>query len=134
MTKLIDELKKDHETITETLQKVKESGIGSTQAQSILMSAKGVLLEHLKKEDAELYPVLEKSAINDEKLRNDLDIFAQDMDKVSSAALEFFDKYTSGGDSIEFASDYGKLVATLVSRIRREESILYKRYNELSDT
>lgn len=131
MSALIDELKSDHVLITETLQKVQKLGISSAEGQAVLIAAKEGLLSHLGKEDAQLYPVLQKHAEQDENLKQELVIFARDMDKISAAALDFFDKYADGGAGLDFARDYGSLVATLSSRIRKEESVLYHRYNEI---
>ncbi|MCP4397898.1 MAG: hemerythrin domain-containing protein, partial [bacterium] len=44
MSKLVEELKKDHAVIAETLNKVKKLGIGSAEGQNILLAAKNSLL------------------------------------------------------------------------------------------
>ncbi len=132
MSKLVDELKKDHSVITETLTNVKELGVTSEEGQKILLAAKSGLLAHLKKEDEHLYPVLNKAAESDVDLKRTLDMFAKDMDEISKGALEFFDKYSTGGSGIEFAKDFGKLFGTLSTRIRKEETTLYKKYDELN--
>ena len=78
-----------------------------------------------------MYPVLDNAAESDANLRRTLDTFAEDMNEISKAAYEFFDKYSTGGSGIEFAKDFGRLSATLSQRIRREERILYQTYDEL---
>ena len=132
MSKLIDELKEEHTTITTTLNKVEKIGAFSKKGQDVLLSAKSALLSHLKKEDEQLYPVLHESAKKDTALKRTLDMFAKDMEEISKSVLEFFDKYSEGGSGMEFAKDYGRFFAALSSRIRREEDILYAKYNEIT--
>ncbi len=131
MSKLVEELKKDHAVIAETLNKVKKLGIVSTEGQNTLLAAKNGLLAHLKNEDEQLYPVLNNAAKSDANLKRNLEMFAKDMDTISKTALEFFDKYSAGGSGIEFARDFGKLFATLSQRISKEERIIYKEYDKL---
>jgi len=61
-----------------------------------------------------------------------LDNFAKDMEVISEAAFEFFEKYSTGGSGIEFAKDFGRLFALLSQRISKEENIIYKKYEELN--
>ena len=131
MSKLIEELGKEHSVIAEALNKVKSLGFTSEEGQNTLLAAKDGLLAHIKKEDEQLYPVLDNAAESDANLRRTLDTFAEDMNEISKAAYEFFDKYSTGGSGIEFAKDFGRLSATLSQRIRREERILYQTYDEL---
>jgi len=53
------------------------------------------------------------------------------MNAISKIALEFFEKYESGGDSAEFGKDYKKLFIVLTDRIMKKETILYKKYDEI---
>jgi len=131
MSNLVSELKSEHETIVNILTEVKNLGITTKEAQELLMSAKAGLLAHLAKEDKQLYPTLQKEAENNTSLKSTLDTYADEMNGISQAALDFFDKYRSGGDGLEFAKDFGRLFATLASRIRKEESVIYTKYDEL---
>lgn len=131
MSLLIDELKKDHAVLLDTLNKIKSLGISSADGQAALVSVKTTLLSHLKKEDLQLYPVLKKAANSDKKLTQILEIYANDMENISKFIFEFFDKYSKGGSGLSFAADFGKLFATLSNRIRREEEILYSEYEKL---
>ena len=125
MSNLVEELKSDHAVIAETLNKVKNLGITSEEGQNILLAAKNGLLAHLRKEDEQLYPVLNNAAESNAALKQTLDMFAKDMEVISKAALDFFDKYSTGGSGVEFAKDFGRLFATLSQRISKEENILY---------
>lgn len=132
MSKLVEELKNDHKVIAATLNKVNSLGIASQEGQKTLLSVRGGLLAHLKKEDGQLYPVLKKAAESDPTFKRTLDTFAKEMVVVSMSAVEFFDKYARGGDGIAFAKDFGRLYATLSQRITKEENVLYKKYDEVA--
>jgi hemerythrin-like domain-containing protein len=132
MSKLVEELKHEHITIIDTLNKIKELSFSSEEGQNTMSSAKKMFLSHLDKEDAHLYPVLYKAAKSDSNLKTNLDIFANDMEKISKNVLEFFNKYTTESSGIEFAKDFGTLYATLIQRIRREETIIYQKYDNLN--
>ncbi|OQY20356.1 MAG: hypothetical protein B6I36_01400 [Desulfobacteraceae bacterium 4572_35.1] len=131
MSELVKQLKKEHIAICDALNKVKSFGITSEQGRKAMFAAKKGLLAHLKKEDLQLYPTMHKAAQNDTKLKGTLDVFAKDMDVISQKALDFFAKYEKGGSNMEFAKDFGTLIAILNHRIRREENTLYPKYDEL---
>ena len=131
MPKLIEELKKEHTVIVETLNRIKKLGISSAEGKNTLLAAKNILLAHLKKEDEQLYPFLNKVAKNNDNLARILEIFAKDIDIISKTALDFFDKYSTSYSGIEFAKSFGNLFATLSQRISKEEKIIYKKYDEL---
>lgn len=131
MSKLIDELKREHLVIIDILNDISKSGISSKEGQQRLLDAKTGLLAHLKKEDEQLYPVLNKTAEKDQALKQTLDFFAGDMAGISRSAMDFFGKYANGGSGIEFAKEIGRLFITLKSRISKEEDIIYKEYERL---
>ena len=54
------------------------------------------------------------------------------MDEISKQVLDFFTKYSGGGSGIEFAKDFGTLYAILTQRVRREEKIIYEKFDTLS--
>ena len=124
-TNLIKELKQEHLRIVQILDSVNELGIGSKKGQDELLVAKECLLAHLKKEDEYLYPFLEKAAKKNVYIKQTLKSFADEMDKISAFAIDFFYKYTSGGDGIEFAKDLDSLSSKLKMRIRKEETVLF---------
>ena len=132
MSVLTNELKSEHQGLVSTLNEVKALGISSQEGITKLLAAKNGLLAHLSKEDQKLYPVLNKEAEGNSTLKTKLDMFAKDMDGISKAALDFFAKYQSGGEGLEFAKDFGGLVAVLGQRIQREESILYAEFDKIN--
>ena len=131
MSALIDEFKKDHSEIIDTLKEIKELGVLSEEGQAKLISAKESLLEHLRKEDELLYPVLRKEAEHNEKLKELLDVFAKDMENVSRVVMDFFDKYSEDVINSAVTDEFEQLFAAFRNRIRHEEDILYEEYEKL---
>ena len=132
MSTLIAELKKDHATIAGVLLKVKELGATSEEGQKLLTDAKTGFLAHLKKEDEQLYPTLHSAAESDPSLQSTLRTFASEMETISSEVTKFFEKYGSGGSGFDFAKDFGRLYSVLGQRIQNEESVLYKKFEQLA--
>jgi hypothetical protein len=134
MSRLIDELLKEHAALTQGLKQISEVGISSTEGRQRLAAIKLVLLEHLAKEDAKLYPPLREKARTDSKLAWTLDFFAKDLQEVSAVANAFFERYSGpGGDAFELAHDYGTLVARVKERVRKEEYLLFPAYRAACD-
>ncbi len=131
MSVLIEEFKKEHSEIIAILNEVKKLGIHSEEGRSKLMSAKEYLLEHLRKENEQLYPVLRKKAEHNGILKDELDMFAMDPEYVSRVVLEFFDKYSGGTIDKDFQINFESLFAALNARIRNEEESLYQEYEEI---
>ena len=132
MSALIEEFKGEHAKIMAMLKEVKELGILSKEGQAKTMSIKAHLLAHLKQEDEKLYPVLRKEAEDNERLKNTLDLFAMDMEKVSSVVQEFFGKYSEGEIDGNFSINFESLLAALSVRIKNEEDALYEEYEEIN--
>lgn len=132
MSKLVDELKSDHEKLAQVLSNALAKG-PTKEGLQLLNTSKAALLAHLKKEDTFLYPELKKAATNDKNLKSTLDTFAADMDKISKTAIDFFTKWEKGGDGVEFAKDIGNIISVLRSRIHREESTLYPAFDRIVD-
>ena len=132
MSRLVEELKNDHNVIVEMLMEVSKLGVSSKEGKDKLISAKLGLLSHLKKEDESLYPVLKKASETDPALKQTLELFVRDMEVTSKAVMQFFDKYSSGSAGTDFAKACGALFSDLKMRIWKEENILYAKYDELS--
>jgi hypothetical protein len=132
MSALIDEFKKDHSEIIDTLKEIKELGVLSEEGQAKLISAKESLLEHLRKEDELLYPVFRKEAEHNEKLKELLDVFAKDMENVSRVVMDFFDKYSEDVIDSAVTDEFEHLFAAFRNRIRHEEDILYEEHEKIN--
>ncbi len=132
MSALIEEFKREHSEILAILNEVEGLDLLSKEGQAKLMSVITILLEHLKKEDVKFYPVLYKVAEHNKNLKKVLDVFAMDMEKVSSVVQRFFDKYSEGVFDEEFPAEFESLFAALSARIRNEEDALYEEYEKIS--
>ena len=128
MSALIERFKKEHSKIIAMLKEAKSLGILSKEGQAKLMSAKEILLEHLKSENELLYPVLRKEAEHNKELKNVLKLFAMDPEYVSRVVSEFFDKYSGGDLDKDFPVNFESLFAAINARIRNEEEALYQEY------
>ena len=62
MAGLIQELKEHHIQVLSILRLAKINGFATLETQELLRSARATLLDHLRKEDLELYPVLHTAA------------------------------------------------------------------------
>ena len=134
MSILIEELKKEHSEILATLNEVKKLGILTKEGQDKLISLEVSLLAHLEMEDDQLYPALKKEAEHNNSIKDTIELFALDMEGVSTIVQEFFEKYSdgfSGMDLKEISEDFEKFLAALNKRIRNEEESLYEEYETL---
>jgi len=131
MPRLIQVLKAEHVAIVNSLNQVVLCGANTDEGRAKLLSAKENLITHLQREDMELYPVLEKAAQRDPKLKDAIDSFIDDIVLVSDKALAFFDQYEGDYENPRFERDFAKLLSMLSHRIEREEETLYPFYDEL---
>lgn len=127
---MLEEFKKDHSVIVNTLDNIRKFSIRSREGQDELLSAKNSIFNHMKKEDKEFYPILRKAAKHNQRLKIVLDAFDKDMAKISSYTFGFFDGHSSATRS-KFAMELEKFVEILKRRIIREEAILFEEYKEL---
>lgn len=128
MSNTINDLKNDHVAFVNFLESIKSLG---PEEQKKLLTLKKAFLDHLKKEDQYFYPALKKAAELDPALKSKLNMFADEMDKISAEVLAFFDRFEKGGTALEFAKDWGRLVFQLKTRMRREEDILHPEFQKL---
>lgn len=132
MTGLIQELKEQHLHLLSILQLAKINGFATLETRELLRSARTTLLDHLRKEDLELYPVLHTAAKKNPAVKETMDTFARDMAETSKVAIGFFKKWDQGGTDHDLSKEFGLLQAKLVSRIRREEEILFPLYEQIA--
>ena len=64
------------------------------------------------------HPVLRKKAEENKQLQDALDLCAMDMENVSRAVQEFFDKYSRGVSGKELQKEFDNLFVALDKRIR----------------
>jgi len=131
MLALLEEFKKEHSEIVDTLKKVKEYGILTREGQDKLMSVKPSLIEHLDEEDEKFYPVLWKEAEQNIKLKEVLQIFAKDLENISRVVFRFFDSYDKGVLDDRLSGDFETLFTVIRYRMENEENILYDEYEKI---
>lgn len=132
MTGLIHELQEQHARLVSILEVAKAHGFASQETQDMLREARTGLLDHLRKEDIELYPVLKVAAMTNSSIKEILDMFSVDMADTLKLAVVFFKKCEQAGAGLDLATDGGHLLALLRIRIRREEELLYPLYESLA--
>ena len=133
MSKLINELKKEHEDITNILLDLQKKGISSIKGMELLMQSKTSFLAHLDKEDKLLYPPLHSKAQSDMYLKKTLDTFGKEMDKISEFVEGFYQKHSDikNLNKPEFAKDISTLIVALRGRVMKEEVAIYDAYEKL---
>ncbi len=133
MSALIEGFKREHSGIIEALREVEVHGILTKEGQAKLMSVKETLLGHLKEEDEKFYPILRKKAEQNKKLKEELDVFAKDLESVSKVVSGFFDRYDKGVLSAGLLTDFETLFMVLRNRMRNEENFLYGEYEKIDE-
>ncbi len=132
MSALIEGFKIEHSKIIEGFKEVKELGILTHRGQDKLMSVKYCMVEHLNHEDEKFYPALYKAAEQNKKLKELLELLANDLQTLNKGVTEFFDKYDRGILDTLFEKEFENLFVALCKRMRQEEFILYDEYNMLN--
>ncbi len=124
---LIEALKDEHRRILAVLEEVDGIGAATPEGLRRLLDARALFLDHLRREDRELYPLLAAAARKDARLRLLLEGLAKDLLQVSALVDRFFLENAAGArrGAAKSAGDFGRLAAALGTRIRREESFLY---------
>lgn len=123
---LIDELKEEHKALFKLISKIKSSTGNPASRSGLLLELKTLIMEHLKKEDSRLYPVLNNS--DDEKVKKISYNFTRGMERISTIIIRFFQKHERNPDDMRFSSDFSKIIQLLKIRIEREEKILFRLY------
>jgi len=131
MSKLINELKQEHETFINTLNELKKVSVTSTKGIEIISQFKIAILSHLAKEDRLLYPPLYEKAKSNLSLKKALDTFATNMDEITEYSNNFYEKYTNNNiDKTEFLNDITKFIILFKERVMKEEVIIFKAYEK----
>jgi iron-sulfur cluster repair protein YtfE (RIC family) len=132
ISKFIQELEEEHDQILDLCSQVKEIYLTDREyAYNQLLIIKKLLLKHLQKEDKFLYPPLLKVAENDKYLKNSLDFFVKNINKVSDmfdTVLRIFSE--NNRDKAYYEENLNKLAILLNERIKKEEGIIFSMYEE----
>ena len=143
MSQLVEELRSDHIALKQALKQAANIKVPAIDRVAVLGQIKTALLDHLDKENRELYPALRVAAECDLSLLRTMRTFAEDMEAITKQAMEFFETYhdpTRVAEQlnnnvyylIQFGGDLERLVSLLGLRIGREERILYPAYDRIA--
>ncbi|MBE9528333.1 MAG: hemerythrin domain-containing protein [Proteobacteria bacterium] len=133
MSLLIDELKKEHGSILDVLDEIKEVDMASPEVWEKFKSIQLGLIEHLQKEDEFIYPVLREAASDRVELRRLLDSVDEDMAAITTKVQDFFEKYPTEATGPQFKEEVDELIATLRNRILNVENLLFIEYELLHE-
>jgi len=126
--KLIDKLTKEHKDVVALLQEVQSKGIDSKKGRKKLLAAEDLFIEHLQREEDDLYPALQAAAVDNVELQDMLKEKYRDLQDVTLAAIAFFDKYSSTKKAPEFEQDFKQLFLVLTERIWVEQAEIFPIY------
>lgn len=129
-------LEKDHANIVKLLNGLeailKDGRISDAAATfKTINYLKNILTKHLKREDKIFYPDMRKRAtqVRQDALLPALDVFIEDMNKISQNVSGFFARYEKeddiSADGKDFISGVKKIRDALIKRIATEEKTLY---------
>ncbi|WP_244868481.1 hemerythrin domain-containing protein [Rhodanobacter denitrificans] len=108
------------------LAEVQQLGIRKEAGRERLRQLRALIVEHLRHEDAEFYPALQRNAATQELAHT----YANEMRQLSAEILGFFDTWQHGGDTLAFGRHYGRLLGLLNRRWAGEEIRLYPAYDQ----
>ena len=131
---LVEELKQQHKIILDKLDQVRSIGSSTAESLKILEEVKSTLFSHIKKEDELLYPALNQAAATDPSLKAYLEMYAMDMQEVSTEVLDFYGKHTGPAAKPghpDFIYDFERVLYNLQRRIKNEENSLYVKFSKL---
>jgi hypothetical protein len=121
----------EHATILAALKEIPTLGLESEDGQARVRELERSLLAHLKSENENLYPVLNKAALSDPELKQKLDLFARGMEKITAQALAFFARMKRAPHAPDIAVSFELIAVLLRNRISSEESVLIQEYIKL---
>lgn len=127
MPDVIETLRHEHKQIDRDLEKL-ERMAGACPESRIMEDLERVLINHVSREDEQIYRPLKKLA----SLSRDAEAFLaksrQDLENVKISALVFFEKYRDGADQSlcrDFKQDFERLSRKIRARIEMEDKELF---------
>jgi iron-sulfur cluster repair protein YtfE (RIC family) len=133
MNYILDILRTEHRMIMNLLNKLRSEGMTSADAVNELIAARNLLLQHLRKEDEIIFPVLYKGAEKNREFAGKLEHHDEAMVRITDKVLEYFSTYSDGKNGGNFTRDTKTVYEMLKTRILNEETILFPEYERLCD-
>ena len=128
---LSDELRREHIDVMKMLEEMKAAVHHSDDKRMHVIEVMDGLLNHLRKEDELLYPVLTAAAAADRRLAKLLEISSRDMDEISRIAADLFSIPREKQSDTAFFRNLGGFIALIRQRVMKEEAILFPEYDRL---
>lgn len=110
----------DLETLVED---VRQAGFKTENGSRLLMQNKKALLGHFLRLTRDFSPALMREAEMHSSLANTVRFFVADSKNVSKEVHDFFLKYPLQVQSLQFASDYGKIFALLMHCVHKHNAV-----------
>lgn len=133
MADLLAQQEEEHRVILARIEEARSLGPLSPHGRERLDTTMAMFMAHLDRDEAEIFRVLEAAAQTNDSVRQALRWFAVHRTisvEAIEAACERLRRTTS---ELEYAQDFGHLVAIIGSRIQREESILHPIFRRLTE-
>lgn len=131
MQTLVEKLIKEHDALKGQVALIKQLGVMTAAGFKELLKLKELLVDHIRHEDNEMYPLLELAAKNDKNLDMLLCRLRDEMHKITIVADNFFGRYSEPTRSHEFGRDVASIFSLLSNRIITEEAVLYPRLSKV---
>ncbi len=132
MPDLITTLEHEHKSIMTLLEKARGLGPNSPEGRKILGEATRLLMQHMKRDDEEVFPVLERAADSNGAVKEALRWFVVHRTISAEAVSAVCERLQSPASEFEYAKDFGSLMAIVTNRLQREESILYPVFRQVA--
>lgn len=125
MCRVVDNLKKERESLTNQFHQVKRLGVHTMEGRNRLMESKETLLSYLKAGNLELCPKLKKTMPENQQFLRLVNSFEDETRELEILCNEFFKKYELNGGGIEFLRDFDTLEDSLEHQMQNEGEILH---------
>ncbi|MCB1174906.1 MAG: hemerythrin domain-containing protein [Leptospiraceae bacterium] len=127
----IEKLKTEHTRLQTELKNLLTVDISQPHGKQELFRVMDALSVHMQVEDNGLYATLRKAARTDPEIATTLEHFARDIQTLGADTVAFFDRYRSHGDPISFRAELQTLYDRFLSRVRKEELVLFELYSQI---
>ncbi len=128
--RLVMELKKEHELILQSFNLVKTLGIHTKDGLSEYRNIENLLMEHIIKEDNNMYPVLNEVAKSNKTIQAALDHLTKDLEEIDYTIHQFSQTLTGKENLEELESTFNVIGDVLINRIKLEEALIYPAFEK----
>ncbi|MBI5874794.1 MAG: hemerythrin domain-containing protein [Deltaproteobacteria bacterium] len=134
----LSKLMEEHKTFRQLLEEIKT--LTSIKDFNGIASRVGLLkrglASHAKKEEEKLYVELLEAAKRENMalIQSTINTFSNAMNSIAARSIDFFDKYSNGGEIEKslspFASNFTAIQRDILMRLESEEKALYSMYEK----